>query len=128
MRLVFDIDEDIIRAGYIASMEAKVNTLGSTTFEEFREKIIDFDIWGIVDESPVGIIIFDGNCAHISILKEYYGKCGFVIHRALKLALKKYGSLIALIRNDDKEAESFNIRLGFYKIGHTNDYMFYYRS
>jgi len=130
VRLEFNITDEILRAGYIATMENPLieQYMGHIEFDDFVEKLKEFDVWGIVDDEPVGIIIFDGNCIHISILKEYFGRCGFVIKRALNLALKKYGSLIGLVDRNDTNAMSFNERLGFKKIGNTNDFIFYYRG
>lgn len=130
MRITFDITNDILRAGYIASMENPLieRYMGHISFEEYKEKLETFDVWGIINDKPAGVILFDGNCIHIAILQEYFGKCGFVIRRALNLALKKYGSLIGLVDKDDKKAADFNLRLGFKKIGMTNDFIFYHRS
>lgn len=130
MRLEFNITEDILRAGYIASMENPLieRYIGNTTFDEFKEKLSKFEVWGIVDTLPVGIILFEGNCIHIAVLKEYFGKCGFVIKKALKLALEKYGGLIGLVDIDDKRAQDFNERLGFKRLGMTHTMFIYYRG
>lgn len=130
MRLTFNVDDAILKAGYDASMSTGViqEVVGEISFEEFKESLQKHCVWGIIDDEPVGIIYFDGNCAHISILPKYQGKCGFVVKKALNLALKKYGSLIALIAIGDKKPEIFIKRLGFTKLGQTNDFTLYYRG
>lgn len=122
------VTDEILKAGYIASIESPLihSYMGFITFKEFKIKVKKFDVWGIVDDKPVGIIFFDGNCIHISILKEYFGRCGFVIKKALRLGIKKYGQLIGLVDKTDTKAINFNIRLGFIKIGETNDFIFYH--
>lgn len=126
MRLEFDITDEILFSGYIASKNS--HGMDDISFAEFKEKMEKFDVWGIVDDEPVGIIVFDGNCAHISILEKFYGRCGFIIKRALNLAIKKYGSLIGLVYNDDSKALDFDKRLGFKEIGHTNEYTIFYKD
>lgn len=128
--ITHDVDNHILMAGYIASMEAPLirEMIKDVDFNEFKEKLENFDVLGIVEDKPTGIVFFDGNHAHISILKEYHGKCGIAIKQALEYGLDKYQSLIGTINKNDERAIRFVKKLGFIKIGYTNEFNLYYRA
>lgn len=130
MRLTLEVTDDILKAGYIASMEAPLieKYIKDVSFEEYKYQLKEYEIWGITNDRPVGVIFFDGTSVHISILKEYFGKCGFVIRRALAIALRKYGSLIAIIDHGDIKTKLLVEKLKFKQIGMTNDFAFYFRG
>jgi len=130
MRLEYSITDEILKAGYIATIENPLlnKYMGFISFDEFKEKLTQFKVWGVIDEKPAGIILFDGNCVHISILKEHFGKCGFLIKRALKKALEENDGLVGIIDKEDTKVHHFAERLGFKRIGMTNSILFYYRG
>lgn len=127
MNLVFDRPEESLEAGYRAMLETPViaNRV-NFTLEQFKQGCKDFEVWGFFDEEPVGMFFLKGNHPHIAILKKYHGKCGKVIKKATKLALNKYGELIADVHKDNDKAIRLVERLGF-KYENTNGDISTYR-
>ncbi len=126
MRLVKNCGDDVVEVGYQAMIEADALSDRVTfTVEQFKEGCKDLDIWGFFDDKPVGMLILDGKKIHLTILKEYQGKCDLVILKAFRDALNVYGELIAEVHFKNDKALKFVKRLGFSFTGKQDDLMIY---
>jgi len=67
------------------------------------------EFWGLYDPEPVGGIVIENGCIHVSSSRP----CGLAVRRVVRDALARHGTLYAPIRPGNERAKRLATGLGF---------------
>lgn len=103
--------------------EAMQNAQGEAAplFLERCEKAL---FWGLYDPEPVGGIVIEHHCIHVSSFRP----CGFAVRRIVADYLKTHPVLLAPIRPDNRRALRLAKGLGFLFFKEMNGFYIFRRD